>query len=45
MNPTGGSQQFALRTDIGIIHAGADDYVSEPAGNAGDRMACGVVTP
>ena len=26
-----------------IIHAGADDYVSQPAGNAGDRMACGVI--
>ena len=26
-----------------IIHAGADDYVSQPAGNAGDRMACGVL--
>jgi Cu-Zn family superoxide dismutase len=28
-----------------VIHAGADDYVSDPAGNAGDRIACGVVTP
>lgn len=26
-----------------VIHAGADDYVSNPAGNAGDRIACGVV--
>ena len=26
-----------------IIHAGADDYVSQPAGNAGDRTACGVI--
>ena len=26
-----------------IIHAGADDYVSQPAGNAGDRMVCGVI--
>jgi Cu-Zn family superoxide dismutase len=28
-----------------VIHAKADDLVSDPAGNAGDRIACGVVTP
>ena len=27
-----------------VIHAGADDYVSDPAGNAGPRLACGVIT-
>ena len=27
-----------------IVHAGVDDYRSDPAGNAGDRIACGVVT-
>lgn len=26
-----------------IIHAGADDYHSQPAGAAGDRIACGVI--
>jgi Cu-Zn family superoxide dismutase len=26
-----------------VIHAGADDYVTDPAGNAGDRIACGVI--
>lgn len=26
-----------------IIHAGPDDYVSDPAGNAGGRILCGVV--
>ena len=25
-----------------IIHAGTDDYASQPAGDAGDRIACGV---
>jgi Cu-Zn family superoxide dismutase len=28
-----------------VIHAGADDYRTDPAGNAGDRIACGIVTP
>lgn len=27
-----------------MIHAGADDYVSQPAGNSGPKIACGVIT-
>lgn len=27
-----------------VIHAKADDMMSDPAGNAGDRVACGVIT-
>jgi Cu-Zn family superoxide dismutase len=27
-----------------VIHQGADDYKTDPAGNAGDRIACGVIT-
>ena len=27
-----------------VIHAGPDDYKSDPAGNAGGRIACGVIT-
>jgi Cu-Zn family superoxide dismutase len=27
-----------------VVHAVADDYKTDPAGNAGDRIACGVVT-
>ena len=27
-----------------IVHATADDNVTDPAGNAGDRIACGVIT-
>jgi len=27
-----------------VVHAGADDYKSDPAGNAGNRIACGVIT-
>jgi superoxide dismutase, Cu-Zn family len=37
----------ALLNDDGsalIVHAGADDYKTDPAGNAGDRIACGVLS-
>ena len=27
-----------------VIHAGADDNMTDPAGNAGARIACGVIT-
>lgn len=27
-----------------IVHSGADDYESQPSGDAGDRIACGVVS-
>jgi Cu-Zn family superoxide dismutase len=26
-----------------VVHAKADDYKSDPAGNSGDRIACGVI--
>lgn len=26
-----------------VVHGGADDYKSQPSGNAGDRVACGVI--
>jgi superoxide dismutase, Cu-Zn family len=26
-----------------VVHAGVDDYKTDPAGNAGDRIACGVI--
>jgi Cu-Zn family superoxide dismutase len=28
-----------------VIHSGKDDYKTDPAGNAGSRIACGVVVP
>lgn len=40
-------EDAALLDDDGsalIVHATADDYKTDPAGNAGDRIACGVVT-
>ena len=27
-----------------VVHANADDYSTDPAGNAGDRIACGVIS-
>jgi len=27
-----------------VIHAGPDDEATDPAGNSGDRIACGVIT-
>src|SRR5262245_54428396 len=42
------SGKSALLDDDGaslVIHAAADDYRTDPAGNAGDRIACGVITP
>jgi Cu-Zn family superoxide dismutase len=28
-----------------VVHANPDDYKSQPSGNAGDRIACGVIRP
>lgn len=28
-----------------VVHAGADDYRTDPSGNSGGRVACGVLTP
>jgi superoxide dismutase, Cu-Zn family len=27
-----------------VVHAKADDYKTDPSGNSGDRVACGVIT-
>lgn len=44
---TGDDTRAALLDDSGaaiIIHAAADDYKSQPTGNAGDRIACAAIT-
>jgi Cu-Zn family superoxide dismutase len=28
-----------------VVHARRDDFSSQPAGNSGDRVACGVIAP
>lgn len=40
------TDRFSINDIIGktvIIHAGADDFKSQPAGGAGERIACGVI--
>jgi Cu-Zn family superoxide dismutase len=39
---TGAANDVAGRAII--VHADPDDYASQPAGNAGKRVACGVIT-
>src|SRR5258707_3191026 len=42
-----GTDNYSLYTDGGtalVIHAKADDMKTDPAGNSGDRIACGVIT-
>jgi len=40
------NSRFMMGTAAAIvIHAQPDDMKSDPAGNAGDRIACGVISP
>jgi len=39
----GSNSVFANGGTALVIHAKADDMMSDPAGNAGDRIACGVI--
>lgn len=41
------TDRFSIRDIIGrtiVIHAMPDDFRSQPAGNAGTKIACGVIT-
>jgi superoxide dismutase, Cu-Zn family len=42
-----GTDKYSLFTDGGtalVIHAKADDMKTDPSGNSGDRIACGVIS-
>ena len=41
---TGNNSLFANGGTALMIHAKADDYKTDPTGNAGDRIACGTIT-
>ena len=40
----GGTSVFDKDGSALVIHAGVDDYATDPTGNAGDRAACGIIT-
>lgn len=44
LDPSAANSLFANGGTALVIHAKADDYKTDPAGNAGDRIACGVIT-
>lgn len=40
------TNRFSVREVVGktvIIHSGVDDFTSQPSGNAGKKIACGVI--
>jgi superoxide dismutase, Cu-Zn family len=43
MDASGANSLFANGGTALVIHAKADDNKSDPAGNAGDRIACGII--
>ncbi|WP_373277955.1 superoxide dismutase family protein [Amphibacillus sediminis] len=43
LSPDGENTLFTEEGTSLIIHADPDDYKSQPSGNAGDRIACGVI--
>lgn len=39
----GGSAKTNILNRAVIVHSGVDDYTSQPSGNAGERIGCGVI--
>lgn len=42
------TDRFTVNEVLGktvIIHISPDDFMTEPSGNAGEKIACGVITP
>ncbi len=35
--------KYSVHRRAFIVHSGADDYTSQPSGDSGDRVACGII--
>ena len=40
----GGAEKTNILNRAIIVHSGVDDYTSQPSGNAGSRIGCGLIT-
>ncbi|HEY1008313.1 MAG TPA: superoxide dismutase family protein, partial [Sphingobacteriaceae bacterium] len=39
----GGDEKTNILNRAVIVHSGVDDYTTQPTGNAGSRIGCGVI--
>ena len=42
------TDRFSMREILGrsvVIHSAADDFTTQPSGNSGEKIACGVILP